>query len=574
MDALPHSPYPTGDLALAEDTAACERPLFEVFAEVAARQPDHLAVDDGDACLTYAELRDRALALAPRIAAQVPADGLVAVLLPTSVQTPVAWLACLAARRAFLPLDPLLPPARTRTIIAEAGLAAAIVPTVTSDLAAALPATLLRITLEAGPGLEHPPLPSGLPASAVGMVLFTSGSTGRPKGIALHERSQLRKALTFRRFCDIGADDRLLSLNPLSAGAGASDTFGVLLCGASLHLADLKRDGLGRVLSLLRRGGMTVCAAVPVVERALVAIDEAAEAFSSLRILRLNSDSVTSSDVAALAPGLAPTARILLRFGSTESGTTIAQRLVDPHAPVEPGRLAVGPLVPGQTVSVEDAHGNPVRPGEIGELVVRGRYVALGYWVNGRLDPTAFPTAPCDPGIRCYRSGDRVTLRSDGMLVLVGRADRQLKINGVRVEPGDTEAALRGLPGIVDAAVLVHGDADAPALVAFVVPAPGENMAGNAAQLVRGWRAALAAVLPQQQVPARILAVPAIPLLPNLKPDHAALCALLLAAEAPSGPGRGHAHAIARAWGWLRGGGLWRSAARISSATRRDGAVQ
>jgi len=130
-----------------------------------------------------------------------------------------------------------------------------------------------------------------------------------------------------------------------------------------------------------------------------------------------------------------------------------------------------------------------------------------------------------------------VLLRQDGMLDPIGRADRQAKINGMRVEPGDTEAALRALQGVTDAAVLVHGDADAPMLVAFVVPAAGERTmeptAQAAAHMVRGWRSALTAVLPPQQVPARIRVVSAIPLLPSLKPDLAALRTLLAADAAP-----------------------------------------
>jgi non-ribosomal peptide synthetase component F len=572
---------PSPDTALAEDAAAFERPLFDVFAAVAARQPDHLAVDGGTTRITYAELRDRALALGARVAARVPADGLVGILVPTTVLYPVAWLACLAARRPFLPLDQHVPPARNQAIIAEAGLAAVIVPTTASHLIAWLPAELPRIPMAAEPGPEPPPLPQGLPPSPVGMVLFTSGSTGPPKGVALHERSQLRKALSFCALCAIGPNDRLLSLNPPSTTAGASDMMAALLSGASLHPADLKRDGLTHVLGLLRGGGITVCATVPAVERAILAMDGTADTFAQLRILRLNSDTVTGSDVAALAPRLAPTARILLRYGMTESGTTIAQRLVDPQAPVEPGRLAVGAPVSGQTVSLEDANGHPVGPGETGELVVRGRYVALGHWVAGRLDTASFPPDPSDAESRCYRSGDMVQLRPDGMLLPIGRVDRQVKINGTRVEPGETEVALRGLPGVADAAVVAHGDADAPTLVAFVVPAPGQHgaahgaqsttksnsqpMVRDAAHLARDWRTALAAQLPPQQVPARICVVPAIPLLPSLKPDLAALRALLTAAETPG--------VLSRVWGRLRRAGRRRPAASAPRTIPRDGAA-
>ncbi len=576
----PVSPQAT---ALTEDDAVFEGPLFDAFAAVVARQPNHLAVDDGNGRLSYAELRDRALVLGARIFATVPADGLVGVLVPTDMLYPVAWLACFAARRACLPLDPYLPPARSQAIIAEAGIAAVIVPTMTADLAAWLPANLPRIPMAHEPGAnkpgvndpgadelaagdlgrEPPPLPEGLPPARMGMLLFTSGSTGRAKGIALHERSTRRMAMNYAGI-DLGPADRLLSLHPPLTSAGVRDTFGALLCGASLHMVDLKRDGLARALALLRAAGITVCATVPGVARALMAIDGTTDAFRGLRIMRLGGDAIMSNDIVTLARLLAPTARILVSLGMTEAGGAMVQRLIDPLAPVEQGRIAVGRPVPGQAVSIEDADGRPVRPGETGELVIRGRYLALGHWIAGRLDPTAFPADPQAPAIRSYRSGDLVLLRPDGMLVPLGRSDRQVKINGVRVEPGDTESTLRGLPGVADAAVLVHDDAGVPVLVAFIVPAQGDHAEPNAARFARGLRPKLAALLPPQQVPTHIHAVPAIPLLPSMKPDLAALRALLLGKKASG--------VIARVWTALRRAASLSAAAPALPPVRRDDA--
>ena len=139
-------------------------------------------------------------------------------------------------------------------------------------------------------------------------------------------------------------------------------------------------------------------------------------------------------------------------------------------------------------------------------------------------------------------------------------------LTGMRVEPGDTEAVLRGPSGVMDAAVLVHGDASAPILVAFVVPTAGEHAtqpsAQTATQLARGWRATLAALLPPQQMPAHIRVVPAIPLLPSLKPDLGALRALL-ATENASG-------VLGRVWTRLRGSGPRASSTQADPPTRHS----
>ena len=389
--------------------------------------------------------------------------------------------------------------------------------------------------------------------------------------------------MDYRTACGLGPGDRLLSLHPLPTSAGVRDVFAALCCGAAMRLVDLRRDGLAGVLTVLRDGGISVCAAVPAVARALTTLDGVADALCGLRVVRLGGSVIMGGDIAALAPLLAPTARILVSFGMTEAGGTLAQRLIDPRQPVETGRIALGTpasgqtipgrTIPEQTISVEDVAGIQVGPGETGELVIHGRTIALGHWVAGRLDPTEFPADPADPRSRRFRTGDLVLLRDDGMLVPIGRAGRQAKINGVRVQPGDTEAALRGLPGVADAAVLVHGDAEAPMLVGFVVPARGEPAADSAtgssihagAQFERRLRAALAARLPPQQMPARIKLVPAIPLLPSLKPDLDALRALLSAAEAPG--------VLGRAWTRLRGVKPRGRSARARPAMRPDDAA-
>jgi acyl-coenzyme A synthetase/AMP-(fatty) acid ligase len=529
--------------------AAFERPLFDVFADLATRQPDHLAVDDAAGSLTYAALHDRALALGARIAVQVPADGLVGIALPITRHFPVAWLACFAARRAFLPLDPTLPAARNQAIVAEAGLAAVVVADTMADAASWLPAGLPHIAMAGAQGDAPGRLPPGRPAAAVGMVAFTSGSTGRARGIALHERSIQRKALNYRSV-GLGPNDRMLTLHPPTTVAGVRDCLGALLCGASLHLVDLKRDGLGRALTLLRDGGMTVCATVPAVARTLMAMDRSKDALRGLRLIRLGGDVIMDTDIAALAQRLPPTARILVGFGMTEAGGALIQRVIDPAAPLEAGRIAIGRPVDGQGVSLEDGHGNAVAPGEAGRLVIRGRYLALGHWVDGRLDPRSFPADPSAPGSRMFVSADMLTLRADGMLVPLGRADRLIKINGMRVEPGDTEAALRALPDVADAAVVAHGGRNAPVLVAFVVPAADSAAAVRTeAQRGRDWRKALAARLPPHQVPAAIRMVNAIPLLPSMKPDLAALRALAAVQDAVvRGP-----RVFARVRTWLRG---------------------
>ena len=245
-------------------------------------------------------MRSGAPALGARVAAAVPADGLVGVLVPTDARS-VRWRGWPALPRAgtFLPLDPHLPPARNQAIIAEAGLAAVIVPATTADGAAWL---ARRSPAHVRGGRARPAARTVIPRPAggrrgdgavhLGLHRAAEGDrAARALGPAPGDERPRRPAI-------FGPHDRLLSLHPPPTSAGARDILGALLSGASLHLVDLKRDGLAHALARLRGDGITICAAVPVVVRALLAMDGAAGAFRGLRIMRLSGDAVMGSDIA------------------------------------------------------------------------------------------------------------------------------------------------------------------------------------------------------------------------------------------------------------------------------------
>ena len=176
----------------------------------------------------------------------------------------------------------------------------------------------------------------------------------------------------------------------------------------------------------------------------------------------------------------------------------------------------------GTRVYVLDATLGLVPPGALGELCIGGAGVARGY--AGRPDLTAerfVPDASGVPGSRLYRTGDLARLRPEGRLDFLGRIDRQVKVRGVRIEPGEVEAALRRHPWVRDAAVAARGAAEGDRrLVAWVAPRsdlPGENLSST---LLRTW---LRGILPEALIPSVVLPVAALPLTPHGKLDLAAL---------------------------------------------------
>ena len=490
--------------------AALDTPVFALFRATAEAHADRIAIDDGTARLTYGETLAAATALAQRLAAATAPGALVGILLPSSANFPVAMLACLAAGRMFVPLDAHYPRAWLAGVIADAGLSAVIGRF--DDAADLVPAGVTRIDLAqrvAAPSANLVPVAVDAPA----FVLFTSGSTGKPKGIVNSQRALLRRVQQYVEASKIDETDRFLPLSSECTIAGLRERLTALLTGATLHLIDVQRAGARAILDRLRDDAITMVYGVPALLRTLMQLGEA-NAPPSLRNLRIGGDAVLWSDVDALREWLPADCRIQLGYSSTEA--PIMQWFVPKDFPRDGARIPLGYPLAGNALAIVGEDGAPVGAGEEGELVLRSPYLALGRWVAGRVDATDFPTDPNDPACRIQATGDLARLRADGMIDLVGRKDRQIKIRGQRVEPAELEAALRRAPGICDAAVFPRRVGQAWWLIAYVV---GRIDADKL-------KASLRDELPAALQPQRVHAVDAIPRLASAKLDMTALSAL------------------------------------------------
>jgi amino acid adenylation domain-containing protein len=521
------SSWSTGDIAALDDggpvdiefepfeAAAVERPIWARFAAIAVENAERLAIDDGARRFHYGELKGAVHRLASRIDMVVPAGKPVGVLLANGAFFPVAALACLALGRPYVPVDLKYPAARNQDVMREAGLAAVILDpsdTAASELAGSLP----RIDIVAAIAGSAEPTLLAAPADGPAVILYTSGSTGRPKGICNDQRALLQRVAQFVNACHLHKRDRFILLSSPGTIAGVRDTLAALLVGASLHIADPHELGIRGVLARLHDAGITICYAVPALLRMLLRPPDARAAFAQVRVLRLGGDVMLTSDLTLCRAVLPQHCEILLGFGSTET-PTVCQWFVPPSWPDDALRVPLGRALPGIEFIIADERGGTVPRGEVGELIVRSRYLALGAWQEGRLQPGPFHRDPRDPSLRSIRTGDLVRLRADGLWELIGRADRQIKIRGLRIDLGDIEAALRSCSGVEDAAVIARrAGGEVTGLAGFVVPR-------GAAEIENELRRSLAARLPKHMHPSEIRFIEAIPQLPGFKPDIPAL---------------------------------------------------
>ena len=481
---------------------------------VARKFPDEIAISDGASKFSYSALLTMVLALAEVIAATVAEGQAVGLLLGNSVWHPIAMLACMAAGRPCVPLNPRDPAQRHADIVTSARIPVLICqgPGDSSDWMERQGVQRIDITRIDGSSAPMSPL-APVSVDAPAMVLYTSGSTGRPKGVVNSQRSLLQRVQQYVDACHIGAGDVFMPLSGPTTIAGCREMLSALLSGATLYIADVETIGLRSTLRQIRSQRITITYCVPALLRALVAAGEKDD-FASLRVIRIGGEKVLWTDIALVRSTMKPTCLIQLGYSSTE--TTGAQWFLPSDWQEQGPNVPTGYMLPGLTYAVVDDDGAPVPAGQTGELVIRSNYVLLGYWENGQLVP--WPSAADDEHCRIFPTGDLVVVDSRGLMQVVGRKGRQLKINGRRVEPAELEVVVRKIPCVGDAVVIVS---EANELVVFAIPG-----ADATAAFTKDIREVVRHSLPTALHPSRVHQVAELPRLPSGKIDVAKLQAL------------------------------------------------
>ncbi|MFG2312765.1 amino acid adenylation domain-containing protein [Streptomyces sp. NPDC048566] len=474
-----------------------------LVAEQAARTPEAVAVEAGDTTLTYRELDVRADRLARALAARgVAAESLVALSLPRSADLVVALLAVLKAGAAYLPVDPRYPGGRLAAILDDARPALVLTDTVT---AAVLPEhgvpTLLLDTLD--PSDDAAPLHGRVHADQLAYVMYTSGSTGRPKGVAISHATVVNGVLRLADEVGLSPGTRMLAGASVNFDVSAFEIFTTLATGGTVELV---RD----VLVLGERGEWSG-GVVSTVPSAFAEIVDRLAGRADVRSVVFAGEALPAA-LAERTRAAFPGVRVVNAYGQSESfyATT---HTVD-GTPDPAGDIPLGTPLGNMRAYVLGPDLTPLPPGAVGELYVGG-HVARGYHDRPALTAGRFVPDPFGPpGTRMYRTGDLARLDAGHRLVYAGRGDAQVKVRGFRVEPGEVEAVLTAHPEVARAAVVTRGGG-ATRLVGYVVPA-GETTVGEI-------RAFVAERLPEYMVPAALVLLDRLPLMPNGKLDRAAL---------------------------------------------------
>ena len=505
---------PRLDLARLDDVVAR-------FAERVRQSPEAPAVSaDGAAFLSFRELHARARAIAAALAGAGATPGsYVGVWTERGTDMVASLLASLWVGAAYVPLDPASPLPRARAIARDAGIGVLLHAGDAPDLAPGV----ARVDLAALPPSPAEPPPPVTDGALTAYVIFTSGSTGKPKGVAVSRESVANflagmDALLGERW--LGPAGTWLATTSVAFDMSVFDLFWPLVNGQRVVIHGA--PGAASAADAILAAGVTRLQCTPSFLQMLADDLHGEAALARLELVITGGEGLAFELLSRVAAH--SRARVYTCYGPTETTVYSSGELADPST----GAVALGGPLLNTSFYVLDEVCRRLPRGAAGELWIGGAGVAAGY--VGAPGLTARRFRPDPFGVaghgRMYRSGDRVRVDGNGRLRFLGRTDHQVKLRGHRIELGEVEHAVRRLPGVRDAAVLLHGAGSPSArLVAFVV-ADDEHPP-------QWYRAQAGEALPGYMVPARWVFLERMPLTHNDKLDRAALVALLASPEPP-----------------------------------------
>ncbi|MFP2934436.1 non-ribosomal peptide synthetase, partial [Pyxidicoccus sp. 3LG] len=463
-------------------------------------------------------------------------EARVGLCLERSLDMVVALLGILEAGAAYVPLDSAYPAERLAHMMEDSGIRLLLVhaPTRGKLSGGHVDEVCLDEAREAIAACSAAASPIELPPEAAAYILYTSGSTGQPKGVVMSHRSLVNYSRAASRFSPVSPGDRLLQFASISWDTSAEELYTCLTQGGTLVLRpQAPVETPEAFLAWCEARGITQLNLPTAFWHELVASLEEGHGRlpRGLRWLIIGGERAVPERVAQWMRRVGPAVPLLNTYGITEVMAVATAIDLSAQAQPEGREVCIGrPVLNVRTYVLDEAR-QPVPVGVTGELYVGGEGVARGYLDQPGLTAERFVPDPfaSEPGQRLYRSGDRARWRTDGTLEYLGRGDSQVKVRGFRIEPGEIEAALLRHPRVHEVLVLVREDVPGDKqLVAYAVPRAGETL--DVAEL-KGW---LAERLPAFLVPQSLVALTALPLLPNGKVDRRALPAPQLS-RAPAG---------------------------------------
>lgn len=535
MVASPDTPVCLHPLLLSDEKAVMEETVLDdnayaypkktlhgLVRSMALERPGDTAVISESGTMTFAAL-DR---LSDRVARRLLSLGVergepVGVVAHRCLELPALLLGVVKAGAAFMPIDPSEPTARLRTMVGLSGMRILLVsqPCAFRTLKGVRVAEWRDLSGLGETVDEKSSLPQVGPNEPA-YVIHTSGSTGAPKGVVVSHGNISARLLSVRDLFGLGPADRSLLKTPMSFDVAVTEAFQTLVCGGSVVVADPQDPvAAGRLTELVCRHGVSYLHFTPARLREFLSVPGVERVNPFLRVIRCGGESLPKRLMEECLGRLR--ARLFQSYGPAE--TAVSVTCWECRRTEEYTHPPIGRPNPGTVLMLLDGNGLPVPPGTTGELFIGGAQVGIGYLNQPALTTERFVEDPLGvrDGMRFYRSGDLCRCDVDGELLFMGRTDDQVKVRGVRIEPGEVAAALAECPGVAEAFVFAEPDEEgAQRLVACLVADGTRELRPR--DIVRQ----SSARIPLSMLPSRFHRLDALPLNRHGKVDREALVRL------------------------------------------------
>lgn len=504
-----------------------EKCIHQLFEEQVEKTPEATAVQQGDKQLSYRELNQRANQLAHYLQELgVGPETTVGLYVERSPEMVVGMLGVLKAGGAYLPLDTTYPAERLAFMVQDAQVSLLLTQ---EQLRAQAPAAGVRQVSLDGEWAEIAQRSTENPFAAVtpenlAYIIYTSGSTGQPKGVMIQHRSLVNFTTAAGEAYEIGPEDRMLQFASISWDTSVEEIYPSLTRGATLVLrSDGGPASAAEFLRQCAAQGLTLLN-LPTAYWHVITSSLEAEGLrlpAGVRLVVIGGERALPEQVQRWRRCVSEEVRLVNTYGLTE--VTAVATMCDLAGGAAAGEGArnvpIGKPLPNVRTYILDQEMQPVPIGVTGELYIGGAGVARGYLNRPELTAERFIADPygSEAEGRLYRTGDVARYLPDGNIEYLGRRDNQVKIRGIRIEPGEVEAVLNRHAGVESAVVTAVADEGRDSyLAAYIIP----GAAGATVAEIRGW---LREKLPEYMVPAAYTLMTAWPMTPSGKIDRKAL---------------------------------------------------
>jgi amino acid adenylation domain-containing protein len=519
--------------------AQCIHQLIEARVAI---QPEAIAVETGDRCLSYNTLNAQANQLARYLQTLgIERNGLVAIVMDRSLEMTIAILAVLKAGGAYLPIDPTYPAERIAYMLSDSQ--ASVILThqpCASIITQVLPKHHVRVIYldrdwksciasesdENLPRLTHP--------DDLAYVMYTSGSTGKPKGVEIQHQGLVNHATAIVKLYSLSVQDRVLQFSALSFDIAVEEIFPTWIAGATLVLRTADMIASVQTFSEAIAHQQITLLSLPTAfwhewVRGMERLDILPPV--SLRLVAVGGEKASRTAFMTWHKRVGHRVRWVNTYGPTEA--TVSATCYEPtccNEVAETEEIPIGLPLPNTQVCILDQNLQPCPIGVSGELHIGGIGLARGYLHQPELTRQKFIPNPWhhsnQPGSdRLYKTGDLARYRPDGNIEFLGRLDNQVKIRGFRIELAEIETVLNQHPSISEAVIVVDEQTRQQRLIAYLVARDSDATTLNALT-----PAAIATYLkqslPDYMVPSTCRVIDTLPTTPSGKIDRRALVKL------------------------------------------------